>query len=239
MAVACIACVAAPGAGAVSTPFPAFGAGCVRADFASQGTTIRAERCGPPSGRAVVVLHGCGGFGAFDHTLATDLPSFGIATLYVDYFSPTPPPGGRSFCSVIWTHPARLLAAWQRVALDAATVLKRRYAHVGAVGWSLGGAVAIATAEERHVFDAVAAFSAVAYPSSRADARALPPTIFLDGGPGDIIPPAKTRALYRAARKAGVPSALYVYPDGTHEWPGRQGEIGRARAARFLLRYLR
>jgi dienelactone hydrolase len=211
----------------------------VRADFASRGQKIRAERCGPSSGRAVVVLHGCGGFGTFDHRLATELPRFGIATLYVDYFAPTPPPAGGSFCSVIWSHPARLFAAWQQVAVDAAGVLNRRYAHVGAAGWSLGGAVAIAAAEEGSPFDAVAAFSAVSYPSTLAGAGALPPTIFLDGGPRDIIPPRKARALYRAARKARVPSALYVYPNGTHDWPGRQGRIGQRLAARFLLKHLR
>jgi hypothetical protein len=36
-----------------------------------------------------------------------------------------------------------------------------------------------------------------------------------------------------------VPAALYVYPDGTHNWSGRQGEVGRIRAAAFLRRYVR
>src|SRR5579875_866753 len=81
--------------------FPRFGAGCTRSDFPSGGVVIRAERCGPASGpRAVVVLHGCGGFDTFDHRLTTELPRDGIATLDVDYFQPTPPPGTRGFCSV-------------------------------------------------------------------------------------------------------------------------------------------
>jgi hypothetical protein len=36
-----------------------------------------------------------------------------------------------------------------------------------------------------------------------------------------------------------VPSQLYVYPRGSHNWPGRQGTLGIAHAAAFLLRYLR
>jgi dienelactone hydrolase len=218
--------------------FPRFGVGCVRADFHSGGKLIRAERCGSNALRsAVVVLHGCGGFGTFDHSLAADLPRLGIATLDVDYFALTPPPGRRGFCSV-WTQPARLFARWEEVAVAAADSLRRDYAHVGAVGWSLGGGVAIAAAEGRHSFDAVAAFSALASPESLARVGSLPPSIFLDGGGHDIVSPENARALYRAARQANVPSALYVYPAGTHEWPGRQGVLGRARAAAFLLRYL-
>jgi dienelactone hydrolase len=227
--------VPAPGA---ARPFPSFGAGCERADFTSAGTTIRAERCGPASGRAVVVLHGCGGFSTFDHTLAADLPAFGIATLDVDYYAPTSPPGKRGFCD-IWARRADLLGTWERVAADAARSLHREYARVGAVGWSLGAGVAIAAAEHDHAFDAVAAFSAIAHPESLRRAGSLPPSIFLDGGAHDIVPPANARELFAAARRAGVTSALYVYPNGTHEWPGRQGEVGRARAAAFLLRNLR
>jgi dienelactone hydrolase len=218
--------------------FPRFGRGCVRADFASEGTHVRAERCGAARGSAVVVLHGCGGFGTFDHQLAADLPANGIATLYVDYFAPTPPPGRRGFCNV-WSRPQQLFAAWERVAADAAAVLRHRYAHVGAVGWSLGAGVALATAEDRHSFDAVAAFSALAHPETVARAAALPPSIFLDGGSHDIVPPENARTLYAAARAGGVPAALYVFPNGTHEWPGAQGRAGRARAVAFLRRYLR
>jgi dienelactone hydrolase len=226
-------------AAASARPFPRFGAGCARADFTSAGTHVRAERCGRTSGTAVVVLHGCGGFDTFDHSLAADLPALGIATLDVDYFAPTPPPGSRGFCSV-WTRPQQLFARWERVTADAARALRRRgYAHVGAVGWSLGAGVALATAEDTGLFGAVAAFSALASPATVDRARALPPSIFLDGGPRDIVPPANARALYAAARRAGVRAALFVYPDGTHEWAGRQGAVGRARAAAFLRGVLR
>jgi dienelactone hydrolase len=219
-------------------PFPHFGTGCVRADYTSGGTRIRAERCGPSRGAAVVVLHGCGGFGTFDHQLAADLPAFGIATLYIDYFGPTPPPGTHGFCNGR-TGTADPFATWQRVTADAARSLRRRgYSHVGAVGWSLGAGVALATAEDTHAFEAVAAFSAIANPVTVGEARSLPPTIFLDGGRRDIVPPANARMLYAAAHAAHVPSALYVYPNGTHEWAGREGVVGRAKAAAFLLRHL-
>ena len=220
-------------------PFPSFDAGCARDDFASGGQTVRAERCGPSNGpRAVVVLHGCGGFGTFDHQVAARFPRLGIATLYVDYFGPTPLPGPRRFCGA-GEAAGEAFPVWERVAVDAAAHLRHRYAHVGVVGWSLGAGVALATAEDTGAFDAVAAFSAGAFGPVLDRARLLPPTIFLSGGSHDVIPVADAVALYRAARAARVPTALYVYPRGTHAWKGRQGVVGRAHAAAFLRRWLR
>jgi dienelactone hydrolase len=225
---------------AAARPFPHFpsGSNCARADFPSAGVTVRAERCGPASGRrAVVVLHGCGGFSTFDHQLAADLPRLGISTLYVDYFARTPPPGTRGFCSV-WSHPQSLFQTWERVAADGAASLRGHFASVGAVGWSLGAGVAISAGENLHAFKAIAAFSALAHDQVLARAASLPATIFLSGGSRDIVPPQNARLLYSAAHRANVPTQLFIYGNGTHNWPGKQGEVGRTQAARFLLRYL-
>lgn len=230
--------VAAAAAHAAARPFPHV-AGCVRADFRSSGTTVRAERCGPAAGaRAVIVLHGCGGFSTFDHRIAADLPRYGISTLYVDYFGPAPPSGNKGYCNV-WSRRPDLFPTWERVAKDAARSLRAKYAHVGAVGWSLGAGVAIAAAEDLQPFDALASFSGLAYPSAVARASELPPSIFLDGGPRDIVPPSNARSFFAAAKRAKIPAALYVYGNGTHNWPTAQGTAGIARAAAFLLRYLR
>jgi dienelactone hydrolase len=196
-------------------------------------------------GRAVVVLHGCGGFSAFDHRLAVELPSRGIATLDVDYFAPTPPPGQRGFCDA-HGRARNSFATWVRVAVAAARHLRSVAAvastRVGVVGWSLGGGVALTSAiaaRAERVFDAVAAFSTPGFPLVVADARLLPPTILLSGGSTDAEPLAATLPLYRALRAAGVPTSLYVYPHGSHQWPGEQGTLGIEHAAAFLRRELR
>ena len=231
--VAGVLTLAAPAA----RPFPHV-AGCVRADFHSSGTTVRAARCGRASGgRAVIVLHGCGGFDTFDHRLASELPRYGISTLYVDYFGPTPPSGNRGFCGGIRSGPDPF-PTWQQVAVDAAKSLRPRFTHVGAVGWSLGAGVAIAAAVDARPFDALAAFSSFAFGPVLTNAKKLPSSIFLDGGRHDIVPPENARALYAAANRAHVPTALYIYGNGTHNWPGAQGSAGIARAAAFLRRYL-
>jgi dienelactone hydrolase len=225
-------------ANAAAHPFPHV-TGCVRADFRSAGTTVQAERCGPAHGaRAVLVLHGCGGFDTFDHRLAAGLPRYGVSTLYVDYFGPTPPSGSKGFCGG-GGGGADPFPTWERVAADAAAFLRPHFKHVGAVGWSLGAGVALTAAEDLHAFDAIASFSGIARPSVLEYARQLPPSIFLDGGRHDAVPPQDARALYAAAKRAHVATALYIYGTGTHNWPGAQGAAGIARAAAFLVRYLR
>jgi dienelactone hydrolase len=245
-----VALAGASGAPAAHTlhPFPRFTTpGCTRDDFSSGGQPVRAELCRATrdpggGGRAVVVLHGCGGFDTFDHRLAADLPGDGITTLYVQYFDPTPPPpGGKGFCGGRGFGPDPF-PVWQRVVVDAAAALRRTPGidphAVGVVGWSLGAGLALGVAESSpHTFDALAAFSAGVFGAVLADARQLPPLLFLVGT-RDAFPVADAVALRNAARSAHVPTALYVYPRGTHNWPRAQGTAGIARAARFLRLYL-
>jgi dienelactone hydrolase len=194
------------------------------------------------SGAAVVVLHGCGGFSTFDHRLVTSLPAFGIATLDVDYFAATPPPGTKGFCNAAGAFD-NAFPAWVRVTDAAAAKLRSLpgVRHVGVVGWSLGGGVAVAAAagpKGARPFQALAGFSTGSFgAASRASLE--PPTILLSAGRTDAIPLAETLPLYRALRAAKVPSELYVYPRGSHNWPGRQGTLGIEHAAAFLRRYLR
>jgi dienelactone hydrolase len=249
LAALALACAAGLGSTepAAAGGFPRFGSGCSRADFTSGGTLVRAELCrsGAVAGPAVVVLHGCGGFSTFDHRLATELPAAGISTLDVDYFGPTPPPGREGFCNGVGRGDDPF-AVWVRVATDAAASLRATTGidrnGVGVVGWSLGGAVALAAAigpKATRPFDAVAGFSTGAFGPELAEASMLPPTILLSAGATDAIPLSATLPLYRALRRAGIPSELYVYPRGSHEWPRRQGTLGIEHAASFLRRYLR
>jgi dienelactone hydrolase len=190
------------------------------------------------------VLHGCGGFSTFDHRLATELPRHGISTLDVDYFGATPPLGSRGFCGGGGGFGSDPFPVWIQVTKDAAASLRATRGidrnRVGVVGWSMGGGVAIAAAwgtKAQRPFDAVAAFSTRGGDSVVGPVE-LPPTILLSGGSTDAIPLTETLPLYRALQRANVPSALYVYPHGSHGWPARQGTLGIQHAAAFLLRYL-
>ncbi len=221
---------------------------CSRSDFTSAGVRVRAELCRATTdkraGLGVVVLHGCGGFSTFDHRLAVTLPARGVSTLYVDYFGPTPAPGPHGFCHARGAGTTAfqivdVFARWQQVVRDAGSALRRTPGvdphAVGLVGWSLGGGLAVETARtEPGRFAAVAAFSTGGGRFESAAAVKLPPTLLLSGGTRDAIPLSATLALYDAARAAGSHVELFVYPHGSHDWPGPQGTAGIERAARFL-----
>lgn len=231
------------------TSFPSISPLCHRADFPSQGRTVRAALCRPAGSQrlpAVIVLHGCGGFGGIDVVLARDLPGHGVATFYVDYFGLTPRPNKRGFCGA-GDKTDRAFPTWQRIVVDAVTALARTPGidprRIGAAGWSMGGGLALVTAQYgagqkplRHgPFKALVVFSAF---DESSNVRAMPPTLVLSGGSGDAVPESDAIALYHALRSAHIPAELHVYPHGNHFWRHRQGAAGERWTFAFLHRYL-
>src|ERR1700761_9490863 len=117
--------VAFAASAASAHPFPHLPSECSRSDFRSGGAVVRAALCTPASSRpapTAIVLHGCGGFDTLDHRLAVHLPHAGVATFYVDYFDPTPPPGDKGFCN---GGSRGAFAVWQRELVDAVAHLYR------------------------------------------------------------------------------------------------------------------
>jgi dienelactone hydrolase len=241
-----------PAAAAVR-PWPRFDAGCRRADFSSPSGKVRAEACQPVQARAghpaVVVLYGCGGFGALDRGLAEQLPRIGVTTLYVDYFWPTPPLSRRGWCG----GGARgVFDTWRKEVVAAAGAAGRlpgvAAGRIGVVGWSLGAGLALVTAEDGaapgaparplRLFRALVSYSGGAFGPVLAGAGRLPPTLVLSAGTTDAVPLADALALHRALVAHHVPTSLYVYPHGSHSWPGAQGRAALRRTEAFLRRWL-
>lgn len=240
---------AAGAAAAGAHPFPRMPSNCRRSDYSSAGAVVRAALCLPP-GRTpapvAIVLHGCGGFDTFDHRLAVELPRAGIATLYVDYFEPTPPTGTKGYCSGGGRGSFQdVFSVWQREVIDAVFHLRHvpgvKPNRVALVGWSLGGGLALSVARERpDLFRALVGFSTGLFGGGQsASFRSMPPALVLSGGPADAIPLDMSEALVRALRDAGDRASLYDYGHGVHRWPGAQGTAGIAAAARFLRGTLR
>lgn len=252
VALALVAAVAstatAAAAGAQLPPLPRIASSCIQSDFASGGRTVRARLCLPNGAStarkvpAVIVLHGCGGFGTLDQLLARDLPEHGIGTFYVDYFGLTPPPSRKGFCDAHGS--ARdAFGTWLRIAHDAATALRAvpqvDPGRVGAVGWSLGGGLALTTAETYpHLFATLVLFSAFAFGPELQGVGRLPPTLVLSGGSGDVVPVADAVTLYRTLRRDHVPATLHVYPHGNHQWKHAQFTAGLQWTVAFLSRHL-
>ena len=234
-----VAAVVVPSAPA----FPKLGRGCARADYPSGGRTVPAELCRPSgagsAAPAVLVLYGCGRFGSLDSSLAHALPRAGIATLYVDYFAETPPPaGGHGFCGGggdagnIWT-------TWHREVIDGAAALRRTSGidpqHVGVVGWSMGGGVALdaaasapAAGHAGRPFDAMVIYSSYDDGPALAQARRLPPTMLPStaGTNQDAVPcrGSVATSIVPSRRLSCRPSCTSGRTDGT---AGRERRAGR------------
>jgi dienelactone hydrolase len=223
-------------------PFPRFPSLCHRADFALAGRPVHAALCRdrrPGREPALVVLYGCGGFGGLDYRLATDYARAGFATIYVDTFALTPPPGRRGFCSVP-TSP-QVPALWQTTALAAARTLEAEPGidsrRVGLLGWSLGADLALGAATAKGAgIAAVVAYSPDGFP--RLSAQRYPPSIVLLSEGGDVHSIRGARAFLRQLLGRGTMTELYVYPGGSHYWQGRQGRDGLREALAFLRRVL-
>jgi dienelactone hydrolase len=221
-------------------PFPRFPSLCHRADFAVAGKPVRAAICRdqrPGRESGLVVLYGCGGFGGLDYRLATVYAEAGFATMYLDTFALTPPPGRRGFCSVR-TSPA-VPAAWRTTVLAATRALAAARGvdphKVGLLGWSLGADLALGVSSVTGAQIAVVvAYSPDVFPASTTRGRAYPPTIALLSGRGDIHSISEARAFHLRLVGLGVVNEVYVYPGGSHYWQGRQGRDGFARAVAFL-----
>jgi carboxymethylenebutenolidase len=241
-------------AAAGARPWPHFDAGCRRADFASPAGQVRAEACEPLQARAghpaVVVLYGCGGFGSLDRGLAEQLPRIGVATLYVDYFWPTPPPSRRGWCG---GGARSAFDTWRQEIVAAATAAGRlpgvAPGRIGVVGWSLGAALALVTAEDGdaplgsaarppRLFRALVSYSGGVFGPVLDGVGRLPPTLVLSAGSTDAVPLADALALHSALLAHRVPTSLYVYPHGSHSWPGAQGRAALRRTEAFLRRWL-
>ena len=199
---------------------------------------MRAELCRSSRRDApvAIVLHGCGGFSTLDHRLATRLPRFGVETLDLDYFARTPLPSRRGFCGARGRFETAF-PLWLRTVADAVAHLHAlpgtSARRVEIVGWSLGGGVAVASALTGSRVSALAGFSTGSFGITAAEARKLPPTILLSGGSTDAIPLSETLPLFDALRAAHRPASLYVYPHGSHQWPGRQGKHRHRKGGRL------
>jgi dienelactone hydrolase len=248
LAAAALSATAAEAARVALPPLPRIAPSCAESDFASGSHDVRARLCLPDGASAarsvpgVIVLHGCGGFGTLDQTLAHRPPEHGIATYYVDYFGLTPPPSRKGFCDARGAV-RNAFAIWLRIARDATDALGRIPAvdprRVGAVGRSLGGGVALTAAESYpHLSATLVLFSAAAFGPELQQVDRLPPTLVLSGGSGDVVPVSDALALYRTLRGDHVPVELRVYPHGNHQWKRAQFAAGLRWTLGFLGRHL-
>jgi dienelactone hydrolase len=170
---------------------------------------------------AVILFHGCGGVSPNVPAWAQWLQSEGYAALVVDSFQGR---GLRNLCAD--SRPLTpAVRAWDVYA--AAAKLQSMGVvdgdRIAAMGFSHGGGTALAAwrNQSRHLdvkLRAVVTF----YPGcgNQRLPREAAPLLILAGGQDDWTPADNCRKLTRAAREAGLPVTIVVYPDARHHFDG-------------------
>jgi carboxymethylenebutenolidase len=175
---------------------------------------------------AVLVLHG--GSGPDDSPTgyephARSLVGRGIDAYLVSYFKPGT--GMRCGCWDEWIAAVRLVTE---------AVLRRpeNSGRIGLLGFSLGGALAVAGAGDPRIDAAVIVYGFIPNAEQRARIARLPPLLVLHGDRDDAVPVLSAEEVARLAREKGSRVELKIYPGEPHRlsaWsaPARSDAVRR------------
>jgi dienelactone hydrolase len=171
---------------------------------------------GPGPFPAILVLHDCGGFSAFETAEVNELASAGYVALAIDMLKPQ---GLSNACTTVSTAAhngleyATASLAWLRAQSYVAPN------KLGAVGFSMGGIVALGLIDPFTPAPAIPGLRAVVayYPNCIGRSpNVAAPLLILNGSADDWIPPAGCQAFAQSARSAGKPVQITTYPGATH-----------------------
>lgn len=200
-----------------------------RASFTSGGRRVAMEIYRPQvAGRrpAVLLLHGARGFEASRVWLRAEgalLASRGFVGVALHYFDGAP------------AGTQNRITALSRTVGDALTALARLDfvdpKRAGLVGFSLGGAVALATAARDPRIAGVVDF--FGWLPAGTPVTAMPPVLILHGARDDNVPVERAHELARALAR----HEIHVYPDQGHGFDLKPMEDALARMLRFLEKY--
>ncbi len=164
---------------------------------------------------AVVVLHGCGGFGTLYPVMADVLKSYGYVALAIDsldgFNSCTDIDGATAeafdaYAALNW------LARQDFIDLDRVAVLGYSMGGIATLDDVEAGVGALEKAEKRH-FRAAVAY----YPCTRNRVGVMTvPTLILVGDKDDWTPASYCRNMMMRRNGKGAPVTLIVYPGATH-----------------------
>lgn len=206
-------------------------------EFASGGVGITVERFAPgaPGNRpAVILLHGADGPGSRYRAAAREVAAGGYNVFLVHYLNRT----GQSRASYSTIH--QNLPVWTSTVRDAIGYVQRQPGvdarRIGILGVSLGGGLALATAQQDGRVRAVVDYFGFV-PRGFGSGR-LPPTLVLHGASDPIVPVSNAYDLQGILRARGVPHEVQIYPGQGHGFTGAAEADASARINAFFGRYL-
>lgn len=207
------------------------------ASAATAGPNITVDRFGPAQGAqsTVMLLHGSDGLtnAARYRFAAQTIADAGHAVLLPRYFEVTGDSRAR------YGDIRAKFMLW-REAIE--TVLRDPTSgtldgRVGVVGFSLGGALALALAARSPGIRAVVDFFGFE-PAGLGDGRKLPPTLILHGDADRVVPVANAAAIERLIRSQGGSVESHIYPGEGHGLSLASLPDAIARTRGFLRRHL-
>ena len=178
-----------------------------------------------PSGKgpypAVVLLHGCGGVSPNVPAWAQWLQSEGYAALVVDSFQGR---GLRNLCA----DSSPLMPAVRAADVYAAAAKLTSMGvvdgdRIAAIGFSHGGGTVLTAWRTQSTHPDVKLRALIAFYPGCGNQRLPPdaaPLLILAGGKDDWTPAENCQKLADAAREAGRPVTIVVYPDARHHFDG-------------------
>jgi carboxymethylenebutenolidase len=207
--------------------------------FTSGGVPITIERFGSAGKEirpGVLLLHGSDGPAERYCAAARQVAAAGYAVFLVRYLDRTGET--RAALESIGRH----LPVWTETVRDALTYASRQTgvdpARLGLLGISLGGGLALATAQkDDRVRALVVDFGFV--PTSFNLAGRLPPTLVLHGAEDRVVPVSAAQALRTVLERRGIPHEVQIYPGQGHGFTGKAQADAARRIRAFLDRYLR
>ena len=209
-----------------------------RLSYESGGKAIAVERyAASGSGRrpAVMLLHGSDGPGPRYRAAAQLLAAAGYHVFLVHYLDRTGE--SRARLGLIGHN----FPAWAVTAREGVDVVARQPGvdpgRIGVLGISLGGGLALVTAQaEPRVRAVVTTFGFL--PVSFDPAGHIPPTLVLHGARDRVVPMLAATQLTALLERRGIPHETKIYPDQGHGFTGAAARDAAERIARFFGRTL-
>ena len=206
-------------------------------EFASGGVGITIERfaSGASGNRpAVILLHGADGPGFRYRAAAGEVAAGGYNVFLVHYLNRT----GQVRASYSTIH--QNLPVWTRTVRDAIGYVSQQQGvdsnRIGLLGVSLGGGLALATAQQDSRIRAVVDYFGFV-PQGFGSGR-LPPTLVLHGSSDPIVPVSNAYALQTILQARRVPHEVQIYPGQGHGFTGVAQADASQRINAFFSRYL-
>jgi len=217
--------------------------------FPSEGKSVTIERFDPKGSGAhpaVMLIHGGGGIQVDSRMtgLIDTLTGAGYIAFVPHYFEGT---GGN------WAHSANRdqLIAYIRTLNDAARFIAEQPGvqkdGIGLIGFSLGGYVGLALAEEENSHPPPQASPAIkavievygAMPEFAADRMTtMPPVLILHGQDDTVVPVSNASDLEKLLQKKSVTYEIKIYPHQGHGFEGDAVADANQRIAAFLKAHL-